>query len=510
MKNIFSALSIERTCFLLVLMITVGFIFYTPYLPMVDLPQHASQVSTLDDLLKGKSVWADILTLNWDTPYLAGYGLWLLLYQFFDIIVSSKILVSIIFLFHTYTIHLLRKTFDAPVFLEWAVLPTFFGFAFQWGFVTFLLAIPVGISFFLSCKNWLETQQKSHFIQFAILGILMYFCHVLIFAFFCFLSYGYFLLVHAKQFNIKKSIYFTLPYLIYALIFYRYLTKPTFWEFRYYDENFVFTSIIKKTSDLLYMPWNMSYLDYYDLASIVILIAPPLLGLQLRKNIQHYVPLIAFLIIWYALPTIGFQTNFVYHRFAIFFVPFYYLIWQTHPNLSLAKTNISQIACIIFAVATLAFMHKFYSDQIKFKQEPSLIAYQQITHEMKPQKRVLLLQGFMKSDNTTGMSSHMEYLYFANWYQAQKHGWVDFNFASFHSQIVRFKQEHLTHLKNRSVSEKGIKITDCQNYDYLLLKTNDEPNTISSWLNNNPTCQHFKFSSQHSDWILFARHSVQP
>lgn len=507
MKNAFSALSKERICFLLALFVTVGFIFYAPYLPMVDLPQHASQVSTLDDLLKNKSVWADMLTLNWDTPYLAGYGLWWLLYQFFDIVLSSKILISIIFLFYIYTIHLLRKSFHAPALLEWAVLPTFFGFAFQWGFITFLLAIPVGLLFFLTCKHWLETQKTKYLIQFALLGLLMYVCHVLIFAFFCFVSYAYFLVAHAKQLHIKKSIYFTLPYLVYALIFYRYLTRPTFWEFRYYQEDFVFVPLLKKTADLLYMPWNMAYLDYYNLANYFILISPVLLGLKPHKHIKYYMPLLAFLMIWYALPAIGFQTNFVYHRFAIFFIPFYFLMWQQRQNLSTTMKNVRQLSQIAFFMVTLALMWKFYDDQIKFKKEPALIAYQQISHDMVDNKRVLLLHGYMKENSSTGMNSNMEYLYFANWYQAQKHGWVDFNFASFHSQIVRFKKDHFAHLKNRSASKEGIEITDCTNYDYLLLKTDDEPNTILSWLSNNSTCQTFKFSSQYSDWVLFERHS---
>lgn len=138
----------ERRLFYFVVLLTTVFIFYPSYLPMVDLPQHAGQVATLNDLLHHQSVWAHLLELNWDTPYLVGYGLWLALYQVFDIVLSAKILVAFTFLFYTYAINLFRKSFQSTVMIEWVAMTTFFGFAFQWGFITYLLSIPIGILFF--------------------------------------------------------------------------------------------------------------------------------------------------------------------------------------------------------------------------------------------------------------------------------------------------------------------------------------------------------------------------
>ncbi|TYA24244.1 hypothetical protein FXB91_01825 [Aggregatibacter actinomycetemcomitans] len=195
----------ERNLFYLVLLVTVLFLFYPPYLPMVDLPQHAAQVVMLDDLFKQQSKWSDLVQLNWDTPYLTGYFVWWLLYQFTDIVTSSKLLVVFIFLFNVWAVFLLRKSFQAESILEWAAITSFFGFAFQWGFVTFLLAIPIGILFFLSNKNWLETKKYRYFIGIVLLGILSYCSHVLIFSFFCFISYGYFLAIHFRQESYKAG-----------------------------------------------------------------------------------------------------------------------------------------------------------------------------------------------------------------------------------------------------------------------------------------------------------------
>lgn len=137
----------ERILFCLTVLITAAFLFYPPYLPMVDLPQHAGKVAALDDLLKQRSPWAHLVVLNWDTPYLAGCALWLLLYQFTDIVLSSKILMVFIFWFHTYAVFRLRQDFQAAKLLEWVSLPAFFRLRLSMVFLTFLLAAPVGILF---------------------------------------------------------------------------------------------------------------------------------------------------------------------------------------------------------------------------------------------------------------------------------------------------------------------------------------------------------------------------
>ena len=41
----------------------------------------------------------------------------------------------------------LRKDFDGDERLDWLLLPGYFGFAFQYGFYTFLVATPVGLLF---------------------------------------------------------------------------------------------------------------------------------------------------------------------------------------------------------------------------------------------------------------------------------------------------------------------------------------------------------------------------
>ena len=178
----------ERRLFILVICITIGFLFYPTYLPLVDLPQHAAQVVSLDGILKNQYLWGDFTEVNWDTPYLTGYLSWLVIYQVFDIKTSAKVFIVFIFLLYCLSVHCLRRFFNAPCLVEWAAVTSFFGFAYQWGFVTFLLAIPIGIFFFLVNMRWIDKPLVLTWLAVVAVGGLLYVSHILIFAFFCFLT----------------------------------------------------------------------------------------------------------------------------------------------------------------------------------------------------------------------------------------------------------------------------------------------------------------------------------
>ena len=96
--NTFFSDRTQRILFSIVILITIGFLLYPKYLPMVDLPQHVGLVVTFDNLLKGRSVWESMLWINWDTPYIGSYLYWLLWYQVLPILWASKAVIISIFL----------------------------------------------------------------------------------------------------------------------------------------------------------------------------------------------------------------------------------------------------------------------------------------------------------------------------------------------------------------------------------------------------------------------------
>lgn len=501
----FSIDRIQRMLFIFVVVLTVFFLFYPVYLPMADLPQHAAQVSTLDDLLKNRSPWEDMLQINWRTPYLVIYGIWLFLYQFMDITWSAKTVVVLIFLLYVYAIRQLRREFSGVGrIFDWVALTCFFGLTFQWGFISYLGGIPIGILFFIKNKRWMENKNKKDFIGIFIFGIISYFCHILSFSFFCLISYCYFLSKY-YSFSWKQRIIFSIPYLIFAGLLLNYVTMPNPIPFRYYEVEYIQKGMLEKTKELFYAPWNMAFIDYYDIASVLIYISPALLGYKMSREKSRYVPLFISLLVWYIMPYFAHQTAVLYNRFSLFIPIFYYLIWDECKDLSIFRINIKQISSLFFSLSIAAYMFKVYDNNIKFNQSENVTGFIFIKNNMDNNKRELSI--YEPDSQTDGnLTSNYELLHLTKWYQAEKKGWSDYSFASAHAMPVRLNMKSLYpgYGKNRFLVPEILESMNCSYYDYIIFRSfKYNENEISNLLNNNKSCNTFKFLVKRKGWILF-------
>ena len=192
--------------FILIVGLTIVVILNGSYLPLVDLPQHAAQVAALDELLKGKSTWTNLVELNFNTPYLVGYLSWLGLLQFFDIVLSSRILVILIFLCFIFSAIQLKNTLQSSWLVPWVAIPSFFGFCYEWGFITYLLAISIGILFFIQNIKWSNHPNIKQGLIVSLLGVILFYSHILSYLFFCLLSFIYFIYNVEDKKNILKII----------------------------------------------------------------------------------------------------------------------------------------------------------------------------------------------------------------------------------------------------------------------------------------------------------------
>ena len=111
-------------------------------LPMVDLPQHAAQIAAWVH-------WGDPayrtheLELNFRTPYLLAYPLARLLAPLLGTLVALKVVVAAALVAHVAAYdHLVRRLGHDP-WLTLLGVPTALGYAFCFGFVSFLVAVPL-------------------------------------------------------------------------------------------------------------------------------------------------------------------------------------------------------------------------------------------------------------------------------------------------------------------------------------------------------------------------------
>ena len=521
--------SVEKIFFYSILLIIAAVILSAEYLPLVDLPQHAGQVSALDSLLKGQNAnWTQDVEINWDTPYLLGYALILLFYQFFSINASINIVIVISFFLFIYATNQLRKSYFASSIVNWIAIPSFFGFAYEWGFVTFILATPIGILFYLLNKAWVDSKNSKYLLPILIVGTILYFSHILVFAFFCYFSYFYFLVSSILKKNgtnysisfpkLKYFVIYTLVYFVFAGLLLRYVSKEdalikVHGAIDGYPTNIItFSSFPQKFHELLYFPWITNIINpiisnlSLVVVGVLLLLMPIMMGYRLRKSLRYFFPVCAFLLMWFALPDRAFNTSFIYQRYASLFLIFYYLIWAKPEHALLKNGTIFRggLSKGLFALLIMLLISKTIFNTVSFNRDQDTQDYNIVVNSIKPDSRIVYLPDIDQRTSRKTLSS-FSYIYFPLWYQAKNSGWSDFNFAWFLPQIVRFKTNSVPEVTARIypiATENIINLKSCIRYDYLLVKTK-MPNNMINYAIANSNCQGNKrILTRHGNWLL--------
>jgi hypothetical protein len=194
-----------------------------------------------------------------------------------------------------------------------------------------------------------------------------------------------------------------------------------------------------RVPSFLVFPLGSALRDHALLPFAALLFAAPLLvGARLaREDRSALAPLAVVLLVGLLAPSVLMRTQYVYHRFALFLLPAYAFAFRPRDAgaraghaLRLAGETTVALACCAFLALIALREHRFAAESASF--EPVLAA-------AAPGERAL---GIVVSPDSP--AAHYEYAYHSHpvWYQAERGGFVDFNFAAFLPQIVRFRPDH--------------------------------------------------------------------
>lgn len=402
-----------------------------PRLPMVDLPQHVGQVALWHDLVEGTSKWQDLLYVNYWTPYLIGYAPALFLSFLVSASTALKLILCLSFFGFVAACVALRRDFGGDPRLDWLFIPGFFGYAYAWGFYTFLVAAPICLLFVLLANRYAIRPATGLGVALILADIGLFFSHGLVFIFANVIG-GTILIVRTKRFS--SLLVTTFPYLVvgaWCVVYARFFLTPTGdvlevgWGWDLTRLNFLVFSIGWPTG---------SFGATWELGPIVILMlaTPFMLGGRLNlENPSALVPLLVTLLVWVLVPAIAISTWLVYQRFALFLLPFYALAFRKGaPSAGYGPRDmLLPLLCYIVLLVHAGRLVAFAGEGADF--EEVLAATQ-------PGYRALGLVFFADSPATTPIA----YIHFPSWYQAEKAGFVDMNFARLPAPIVRFRAGH--------------------------------------------------------------------
>jgi hypothetical protein len=186
-----------------------------PHPPVVDLAQHAGQITLPKDWLTGDSTWKSLFQINLLTPYLVGYGVGLLLLFIMPVVVAMKVLLSLAYVNFGLLWKAIRKSLNSEPRLDWWTIPSFFGFCYYWGLFTFLIAPPICLTFIYGANRYSieKTPQQGIFVGLA--GVALLAAHGM--SFLLGWSIGAALLI-GQHMKAKISLWLYMPYLALALI----------------------------------------------------------------------------------------------------------------------------------------------------------------------------------------------------------------------------------------------------------------------------------------------------
>lgn len=494
----------ERVLFYGFLALVVLLLWVPEYPPMVDIPQHAGQVFQLKQLLFSESRWHDQVQVNALTPYWIGYGLWLLLSLVFSVKIALKILVTLCFLAYVASFSALRREFVAPRILDWVLVPTFFGYAYEWGMITFLLALPVGLCFLLANIYWHRNGGWRWGVAVLSIGTALFFSHGLVFVFFLFCS-SLFLLVKSG-FNFLVALRFAWPYVLLSVLtlFYMARPDPLAAHYSYGNSSVVWGSVLDRLQGLFYMPWGMvpRGASTYIL-SLLVVVFPFIMGMWLTRDRSRYVFFVSALLAFFLLPHFVSNTFLLYQRFAVLILPAYILCFdsveQGGDHSGMSRRNYLQL---LWGGLVVALMYNPAANLLFFNKETA--SFKALMAAIPEGKRAL---SWVYNRGSRVVSVPSVYLHFPVWYQVERGGWVDYSFSWFHPQVVRFSPDSLPEVMPGFEWRQDLPglLKECDRYELVFLHSfNVPPDEVLK----ETSCSHVPYM-QAGNWYVYALPSVE-
>jgi hypothetical protein len=448
-----------------VLTLALACIWVTPYLPSVDIPQHTAQIVTLQELAGGNPLFSETFELNWFAPYTATYLLVYLLALVMPVTVATKVLVTLVVAAIPLLSGRLLEEVGAYPGWKWLTIPAGFGVAFHWGFLPFMVAAPVGLYLLLLTIRFERAPTLVAGINVAIVTALLFFFHVIALGFAALLCLGY--IAAARYREPAQVVRLWLPYTAgLPLLLYWYLSTLGS-ESYVQGAAVVYGPVFDRIIGILSQPAGLGALSVYASALLVagLLAFPFLSGARLSDRPElRALPVVA-LVVLFAMPATAFGSIFLYQRLTIFLLPVYLLAWKYPAGV---KPKLEGAVLAVVGLLALANVARFAAFGAEMRNLSAVI------EQTEPGKKLMY---FPVIPVTAGFGEPVHF-HSGAWYQAEKRGIVDFNFAFFFPSMVRFREGQHTWVPNDSVVWQPMQFewerSNGEFYDYFLAHSLDD------------------------------------
>jgi len=452
----------HKYLFWFALLLSVLPIWVVKYPPMVDLPQHAAQVNALHQMWHNNPLFTSLFEINWFTPYLAGYLAVYFFTLFLPLMIAFKVVISISVIATPLLSGMLFREIGADERWKWLVIPSSLSFAFYWGLLNYLVAIPLGLLFLIFTIRFNHSASLKNGILIGAYSIFLFLSHVLVLAFASLLSLSY--LIGANYRNFRAVCLRSLPYTTPLPLIAFWLLATYAGEHQASESSVVLNYNIKKLHILLtqFTGSDLPFFVYIVFATVIAF--PFLVRAKLNRRPERWLPLATGVIVYLAAPSHAFGADLIDQRLGAFLAPLWFTIWDAPEKKSaIWDWIVVCIVCIWISMNMYRFV-QFDRDAKQFDEIMSLI---------QPAKKVMSLMAVNRSPHF----SYPVFLHFPSWYQASNNGIVDFNFGQFYPVMVRYKKSHMPKVGELNVWYPTLfrwHSYDGASYDYFIVRAQSD------------------------------------
>jgi len=410
-------------------------VFAARFPPMVDLPQHAAQIAALREMLSGHWVFQSLFDVRWLTPYWLGYSAVFLLTPLVGIVLATKLVVAMAVCALPAAAARLRQASGGDPHWDWLLLPLPFGFAYEWGFLNFIVAAPFGFLFLARIVRCGPVTTRRDGVALALWANALFFLHALVLLFFGSVA-GLLLLARAgtrrerlaRVLPLLSVLPVTLAWLAYTTLYPQDaqgkmpLVSLEMWGLGWRRFAELLPALISQSLSA----------PVFALPALVALLLPWALGARLAAWPRR-LPFL-FYVLWMLLaPDYLFRNSFTYNRFNMAGLPLYLLALEAAPGLVLGTLR-RRLSSVLVVVLPLSLLLVQVARTVAF-QRYEVRGFDKILAKMAPGKRALT---FAELPHSRYFDAPV-FVHFPAWYQATKAGLVDYSFSNFVVVPVRYK-----------------------------------------------------------------------
>lgn len=419
----------QHRLFLLACVASTAILFIADFPPMVDLPQHAAQIVMIKAMLSGQFAFANLFELQVLTPYWLGYSIVLALSCLVDTVLAIKLTVALAMAAFPISADRFLRAQNGYAGWSWLFIPTAYGFAFEWGLLNFLIAIPPGFFFLARISRLGATCTTKDLLWIAAWCHLLFFAHVLVLVLFLLMAV---LIRHAP--DPREWFKRILPFFSVAPLF-------AVW--------FVL-KILGGADTQGSGPWSLGLHRFIELLPNMVALPPAsgsiipamavcaaaLLGHRLNFSVPKTGPFLVY-VLWMLLgPNFLFGTYFVYNRFTHIGLPLLLLAaTPSKPDSGITHPLAKKFQYGLIAVLSLALYGHHFAKARAYADESA--QFSGMIARIPADQRVL---GMVFSPYSAFYTAPV-YLHYPVWNQVRNGGVTDFNFAYFFPQVVRYKMD---------------------------------------------------------------------